>query len=498
MSKLMTAAAAIKENIEPKVYDHELQNLGEAAKVAGSEAGADNRPKTSDTNVDANENELHHAAGMIGSSCKSYYEKRLRVQETQLDQLEAATADHSFKSKLQNLIPKVETELQQLFTRDSAQLTALKKSELELQAAVNFFKVHHQRREPAHYPISSTAHYTFLAIVAAAEAVSSVYFYFEFTGIIGALIIAIMASAANVVVSAFWGTVWRNKNHVESSKRYIGWSAFVGWLAYAFYLNKFLATFRSHLSDLATQNFSWAQMLIRAREPAFESTFMQLPMSGFSILDLSSWFLFIFGMIVSVASFLKGYNGDDTYPGYGETDRKLLAAREAYQGEENRIRNVAIQIVSSAEAEIAQLERERTSNVKQFIEMSSLFGKTEQDYRRDLKSLDEDLKFVVKLYRDANSSVRVTPAPNYFSTAPELTVSQISISERWQSESLEKLKTSLEQSVQLLTELCSVQRRLLSSLNRENGAQIDQFFKSIENAAKTEIGGVVSSVQRAS
>lgn len=469
-------------------YRGDLTKLTQHVRDLAIEAGRENKPLTSEVAPDINENEIGHAAFHVVSALDAHYSKRIRNQEGQLTQLQTHIEDSSFELELPQELGRARIDLDQLFANNKAELINLKKKDLELSAVLTAFKKIHGRTQPAHYPLSTLAHYYVIAAMALVEALFNIGFYSQQKGIGMALVIAIVAAIVNVGVSTFAGTVWRRKNHfLSSGQRFLGWTAFGAWSLYAFGLNKFLSIFRAEMERLALDGGS-IDPTGPASRVAFDATFGWLT-NGFVALDMMSWCLFIMGSMVSAAAFLKGYYGDDTYPNYGAISRLHIEAQENFQELEQNIRKNAAQIIHKVDANILRVEEEKKKALSDFKSMLHLVDRTHQENVRDVNGVKADYNNLITCYREANKSISSTPRPNYFEIPPALNANYVLITDRWIGSSASENKARLESYVRTAFDICMTNKKALAEIDIETARMMDAQFISISEMATRSAGG---------
>lgn len=465
-------------------YSGHLLQLLDQAQAAAIANGGDNRPLTSDIAIDSDQKEVQHAASQLAHFAHSHYQRRIQVQESELEKSTSDFRNPLHTKNLENLVEKSKHDIDQAFKRAQPELVGLKRHELETQAHLNQFRAANRINRPAIYPASSTAHLTLLAAIGLFEALLNVFFYGQGQSLVDALMTALFVSAVNVLFCFGFGIGVRNlNNNIGSKQKAVGWMAAIGWVIFAFHLNKYLSLFRSFLVIAKDSD-----PVAFANHQTSAVMFNLSPFSGFAGLDLSSWLLFGVGTLISIFALRKGYTSDDPYPQFGSIDRRYRAAREAYLIEEHKLRGEVEAIGTAAEAVISALELSRQTALTKFTEMANLLEKTVKDYERDSQSIESDFRHLIEVYRNANLQVRTTAPPLYFKVPLTIARRTIAVDVRWLGDSIDGIRVEMNQNTKDIINECRLARNALFAGNAENGQLIELRFESVTNQAQAEIG----------
>lgn len=222
-------------------------------------------------------------------------------------------------------------------------------------------------------------------------------------GLVGGIMVALLISAANVVISSLCGYYSRYFYHHHLSRKLCGALLVMFWVAFVSALNFGAAHFRDGIVDEA---LTWDQ--------AAEQAVKQMRTQILDVASIESWLLFAIGSAISFSALLKAFYFDDPYPGYGKIERTLEDAREGYS-HMHRDTLVALElkkenlIDSLREAEI-EMQNEINDTV------SALFGNSslESQIRRHIEHCNDIASLLLQIYRDHNEQHRTTSVPNYF------------------------------------------------------------------------------------
>lgn len=140
---------------------------------------------------------------------------------------------------------------------------------------------------------------------AVCESIANMFFLRENISTFKALFIALAVAGINVLANVWFGTRYREKNHIDEKRSKAGsiYIVYAGLLILL--LNAFIAWYR------------------------FDTQGGFINISSEFLLE--SVVLFSVGIILGIAAFNKGYALDDPYPGYGPISRKVNALEEQWQ-----------------------------------------------------------------------------------------------------------------------------------------------------------------------
>jgi len=133
-----------------------------------------------------------------------------------------------------------------------------------------------------------------------------------------------------------------------------------------------------------------------------------------SVSDFESWLLFVAGIVFFSFAAFKGYGLDDAYPGYGSLTRRLYSLR----GDHEEHKQFALEELDQLHEEHTEFAENKVIEIERSQDMLggyvSSYGTQFGIYQSHIKSLYNNLAFIITSYRDANTSERNTPKPEYF------------------------------------------------------------------------------------
>lgn len=224
-------------------------------------------------------------------------------------------------------------------------------------------------------------------------------------GLLGGLMAAFLVSVGNVALSTMFGMAARLVNVRglwNILKKLSGLLFILAWMTFALTYNLGVAHFR----DAVERNGEW-----REAGAAAIQTFLGEPAKLYTI---ESYVLFLLGLVISIVSFLKGYNHSDPYPGYAKAAQDVIDARNEYiDNLEESIdnlaehRNDAVYALRAANDEVHR-------NINDAVD--ALFGQKalQSNLLPFLEQCNLAANYLLSVYRDANKVARKEDPPKYF------------------------------------------------------------------------------------
>ncbi|WP_139315250.1 hypothetical protein [Mongoliimonas terrestris] len=227
------------------------------------------------------------------------------------------------------------------------------------------------------------------------------------TGLLGGTTEALAFAVLNVMASFLVGRMALPELvHRNWLRKLVGLIGFLAWLAFAVGLNLALAHYREVASALSGD----AGRLVMERLAAAPA----------DLADVKSWLFFAIGFFFSVVALIDGFATVDPYPGFGDLERRLSAARETYIRRKQElidalldVRDENIETMEDAHRDLAVRRAEYDAIVAARARLARLF-EAHQTH------LETTANMLLGLYRTANREARTTPAPVRFDTRYEL------------------------------------------------------------------------------
>ena len=288
-------------------------------------------------------------------------------------------------------------------------LIALRKRERRLLGTLNSFEDKHHLEEPAEYPESKIFHWSIVAAMVLVESIANSYFFAKGSdfGLIGGALQALMISVVNIFMALFGKLPVSKPNHISLARKFF---AGAGVLAYGFFVLAF---------NLATAHYR--ALLEIDPITALVETIPNLKQGPFDFDNFDAAILLFIGIIFAIAAVIKSYKADSFYPGHGPLDRRHKAAEEEYRVARQKVREDAHNELDNGAKSAERIEGDARRAVFQqpvLLKQLDQFSGKYQSFNQELNRCQQAL---LQSYRDRNSIVWHSPAPDYFSNYPEIT-----------------------------------------------------------------------------
>ena len=220
-------------------------------------------------------------------------------------------------------------------------------------------------------------------------------------GLLGGVVEALVFAVLNVVVRFFLGLLGvRQINCRGIVRNLVGIISIVSWFVFAIGLNLALAHYRE-ISGVLYED-AGAQVLKR------------LAISPTGLSDIKSWLFFALGCVFSTAALIDGIFYTDRCPGYGELEKRVLRAHDAYIDDKNfliaelkSIRDDAIEQMEEAQRDLGKRRGEHDAILEGRARLLALFEQFQDQLQRTANAL-------LSKYRSANRRARSSDAPARF------------------------------------------------------------------------------------
>jgi hypothetical protein len=276
------------------------------------------------------------------------------------------------------------------------------------------FRAEHRRVNVPHYLTGGQKALAWVVAVSliVLEALLNATFFAK--GLAGGLIDgfaeAAIAATLNVLVClALGATLLGLVHHVKIRLRIVGILVAVGTLCFIVGLALLVAHYREALV-LGVDN---------AQSVAIQ-TFRAAP---FALQQVSSWYLFLVGVLFGIMAVADGYKIDDPYPRYGKLHRRTMAAEENYHG---AIAELNEHLSQLKETMLAKVDYALTHSAVAMVSFRNIISDKERCHD-DLTNMVHDspamLNALLAEFRDENLVARKANghrAPPSFSVMPPL------------------------------------------------------------------------------
>jgi hypothetical protein len=466
-------------------YAGQLAGRLDEYRELGRKEATKHRPPTGATHPDTHEVALKSQAdgfvsreqgafdAVVADADRSTLDANSRVVELRSDIAQAIADD--------TILTRVGAEL----AADRSALVDATADRIRAEVAWRGFRAINGITDMANYPESKILHWAIIVALSLIETIANAFFYRNDTGLLGGFFVALAVAVVNMGSSAGLGTLFRRKNLAEPSQKYFGWAALAIFLPLTLFCNALFAAFRSAFEATADAG-DGAQL----RE-AFQTAWAEAGgffIGHFHFGDLSSFLLFMTGLILSIIAFWKGYTSDDPYPGHSMRDRRLKAAREAETKRQDLMKQKLKDFLVAHRNHVQGLSGATGTMITMLSHRNSALGHAKRALESNVAAIERDYHLVLDSYRQANLAIRGTAPPDYFTEKPTIAGS-VTI----------RAAAPVEQEMQTVLDLLeALQRQHRDDLNHKlNLLQVqmaevlkttyDDFLETVDRDAQTAV-----------
>jgi hypothetical protein len=398
-------------------YAGQLVGRLEEYRDLGRKEATKHRPPTSATHPDTHEVALKSQADgfvsreqsafdtVVADADRSTLDANSRVVELRSD-IGQALADNT-------IMTRVGAEL----ASDRTALVDATADRIRAEVAWRGFRATNGITDTAHYPESKILHWAIIIALSLVETIANAFFYRNDSGLLGGFFVALAVAVVNMGSSAGLGTLFRRKNLTEPSQKYFGWAALALFLPLTLFCNALFAAFRSAFE--ATADAGDGGQL----RDAFQTAWAEAGgffVARFHFGDLSSFLLFMTGLILSIIAFWKGYTSDDPYPGHSMRDRKLKQAREKETKRQDLVKQKLKDFLVTHRNHVQGLSGATGTMITMLSHRTSALGHAKRTLEANTAAVERDYHLVLDSYRQANLAIRGTAPPEYFTEKPNI------------------------------------------------------------------------------
>lgn len=271
-----------------------------------------------------------------------------------------------------------------------------------------FFQSYHNIHHKAVYPDSPMLHWAILSAIILAESVMNGYFFSSSNdlGLLGGLFQAGAISVVNIAMAVLAGSYpLRWMYHQNPKMKVAGAFTLTIWAGIALAFNLAVAHYRGLLESDPLNAIRLVLDLMR-RNPL-------------SLDNFDSIVLFLMGVLFGLAAMIKSFRADDRYPRYGALDRQRLATQDAYDQAKQDMRDAVDRAVDDGRREVIESIQRARATLSEFERNIGHTRSVYTEYDTACRDAGDAQKALLQRYRAANTKIRVSPAPAYFSTFPD-------------------------------------------------------------------------------
>jgi hypothetical protein len=395
-----------------------ITNPVDVAKIArdlrlreeGARLGALGFPQDTETSLCGPEEQAVRAIGQARTDYLEWGQMRLRSLNGELTRLDVT----------QELIAAAESgeeferQAAAVITANAPAVQRLQEMAASRQLEFDRFRLENKRLNLPHYPqgLHKALAWVFAFFLITVEAVLNARFFAK--GLEGGLIEgfseAAIAATLNVTFCFIAGcTVIRFIHHVKTGPKLFG-------------LVMTLMT-GGVIVGLALVVAHYREALVLGLDDAQSVAIQTLVASPFTLKEVSSWYLFMIGIIFGLAALFDGYKTDDSYPGYGNVHRKTVEAADAYS---NAIDQLHEHLSELKEAMLAKVEGALNHSATAIVSFKDVIAAKEKcghDLANAIKDAPSGLAVLLGEFRMENVMARMAQGhakPPSFNVTPVL------------------------------------------------------------------------------
>lgn len=457
---------------------HHYRSLGE--KEAGS-----HRPATAATHPDANEIRLKSdAEGLIANEQGLFDDI---IAQAKRSSSEAASRLIDLKSDIQQVLADntLSSQVNAELASERQRLVNVTAERIKAEVEWRAFRARNNITDLPNYPESQIFHWSIVLALILGETVINAFFYQNSNGLIGGFVVAAAVAAVNMGSAVFLGNAFRRKNLAQNDQRVLGWIAVMVFVPLAIFCNALFASFRSVYQLIEDPSDPIA--LSEGFRVAWAEA-SRIFILDYEFGDLSSFILFMVGILLSLFAFWKGYASDDPFPGYSRRDKALKSAKREEEKRQDLVKQRVKDFLVNHRSRVQGLSTQTGALISMLSQRLAEVADAESALPSNTQSIQRDYALVLDGYRQANLAVRGTEPPSYFRETPNLLGS---VSTRMADEAREKVQgvlTDLEvlqgqHRDALNSKLNELQDQMASVLT----ATYDEFLRSVESDAKDRV-----------
>lgn len=229
-------------------------------------------------------------------------------------------------------------------------------------------------------------------------------------GLLGATMQMGLITAVNILIGALVvGFALRCRNLVHSTHRAAAWLVVIAVVPWIGAFNLLVGHFRDSMQAVAGHAAADPLTMLT------NDTWQRMTADPLGFDSFQSSLLVILGMLFFGIASWKGYQWDDPYPGYGRRHRQLNALKEEY-----------LRVLNQAQDDVGRVYQDRKERLKDMLhrleikddkwkDLHELGERLVREYTLHVRQYQDDLDYLIAVYRTENESVRTEPPPRFFS-----------------------------------------------------------------------------------
>lgn len=381
-----------------------------------NEAGS-HRPPTDATHPDSNETGLRSEAEALVANEQSLFD--LVVSEAHRSANDASSKLIDLRSDIEQALAdntmasQVEAEL----AGERKKLVDATVERIKAEVEWRAFRARNNITDLPNYPESQIWHWSIVIGLVFVETIVNAFFYQNANGWIGGFVVALSVAVVNMGSAVALGNSFRRKNLVQTDQQILGWLSLTIFIPLSIFCNALFASFRSVYQFIDDPS---DPMAVSAGFRDAWSEAVRIFILDYEFGDLSSFILFMLGIILSIYAFWKGYTSDDPFPGYSRRDKALKTAKRAEAKVQELVKQRVKDFLVSHRNRVQGLSAQTGALISTLSHRVSALKSAESTLPSNVQAIQRDYGLVLDGYRQANLAIRGTAPPNYFNEVPNL------------------------------------------------------------------------------
>jgi hypothetical protein len=370
-------------------------------RAKGRDRGLRNEPVTGSTVLDEVETRIVERIEAERAAAHSAVVDQFRVASERLANLDF---EGRF-AEIRHAAPAVVSEFKAEAATGRDELHGLRRRLTEHEAEKEAFKARHrlERTPRPPSPGMQMLKLGLIALLLMVETVLNGSFLAKGSelGLLGGATEAFAFALLNVVGSFLFGRLGLPElSHRNVLRKSVGLMSLAAFLAFAVTLNLALAHYREVSGTIVGGGG--------------EEVMRRLSAAPFVFADVKSWLFAGIGLLFAVIAFIDGYATVDPYPGFGDIERRLGAARETYIRRKQDLIDTLLDVRDEYIESMQDANRDlsvRRGEYEQILDHRARLARLFDQHQTHLQAV---AGMLFATYREANIAHRKTPAPARF------------------------------------------------------------------------------------
>ena len=228
-------------------------------------------------------------------------------------------------------------------------------------------------------------------------------------GLLGAFMQMGLITAVNILIGALAvGFALRCCNLVHSTHRAAAWLVIIAVVPLIGAFNLLVGHFRDSMQAIAERAAADPLTMLT------NDTWQRMTSAPLGFDSFQSSLLVILGMLFFGIASWKGYQWDDPYPGYGRRHRQLNTLKEEFLRALNKALDDVGQVYMARKARLEDMLHKLEIKDDKWKDLHELGERLVREYTLHVRQYQDDLAYLIAVYRNENQSARTEPPPRFF------------------------------------------------------------------------------------